>query len=154
MSLTIPRPRTQVPLDGGDSSCLYGRQRGGGGPDALELPVDAGRALLERPGVTTGPVAHDRAGGRLQLLVPEGSAEELPGLLAWLEWGDIELGLTARAAFDPREAAAWLRPPEPGREAELVDLVRLVSAAATECHRARLRRSAQICRTTQAFAFS
>ncbi|HEV7785611.1 MAG TPA: hypothetical protein VGQ28_09775, partial [Thermoanaerobaculia bacterium] len=87
-----------------------------------------------------------RERGCLQLLVPAGSAEELPGLLEWLEWGEIELGLTARTSYDPydpREAAVWLRPPEPGREADRVDLVRLVSSAATECHRARLRRTAR-----------
>ncbi|WP_171166471.1 SCO3374 family protein [Streptomyces sp. I05A-00742] len=54
---------------------------------------------------------------------------------------------------DPREAV-WLRPPRPGCEVEPTlpvtglggggrapDLVRLVSAAATECHRARLLRA-------------
>jgi hypothetical protein len=81
----------------------------------------------------------------MRFLVPPGSAEELPGLLEWLEWGGIELDLAALAAYAPREAAVWLRPP--GRECE-VDLVGLVSAAATECHRARLARA------TQPFAFS
>jgi hypothetical protein len=124
--------------------------------DALALAADAGLALLRRPGVRTGPVAFDMRSGRLRLLVPAGSADELPGLLEWLEWGDIELGLTALARYDPydpREAAVWLRPPEPGREADRVDLVRLVGAAATECHRARLRRTARMSRA-QPLAFS
>lgn len=124
--------------------------------DALVLAADPGLALLRRPDVRTGPVAYGRENGCLMLLVPAGSAEELPGLLEWLEWGDIELGLTARASYDPydpREAAVWLRPPESGREADRVDLVRLVSAAATECHRARLRSTARKSRA-QPLAFS
>lgn len=117
------------------------------------LAADAGLALLRRPGLRTGPVAYDGERGRVELLVPEGSAEELPGLLEWLEWGGIELDLSARTGYDPREAAVWLRPPEPGREADHVDLVRLVSAAATECHRTRLRRTARMC-PDQPLAFS
>lgn len=124
-----------------------------GSHDALVLAADAGLALLRRPGLRTGPVAYDRENGCVQLLVPEGSAEELPGLLDWLEWGGIELGLTGRAPYDPREAAVWLRPPESGRETDRVDLVRLVSAAATECHRARLRSTARKFRD-QPLAFS
>lgn len=124
--------------------------------DALVLEADPGLALLRRPDVRTGPVAYGRESGCLMLLVPAGSAEELPGLLEWLEWGDIELGLGARASYDPydpREAAVWLRPPGPGRDADRVDLVRLVGAAATECHRARLRLTAHMSRA-QPLAFS
>ena len=126
---------------------------GTAGYDALVLSAEAGLALLRRPGVRTGPVAFDGESGCVQLLVPRGSAEELPGLLEWLEWGGIELELAGRAAYDPREAAVWLRPPGPGREADRVDLVRLVSAAATECHRARLRSTARKSRD-QPLAFS
>ncbi|NGO71876.1 hypothetical protein [Streptomyces boncukensis] len=139
MTFAIPRPPAAAPL-----SAAQGPDGAGGtaGADALELPVDAGLALLRRRGVRTGPVAYDPARERVQLLVPGGSAEELPGLLEWLEWGGVGLALTARAAYDPREAAVWLRPPGPGREpagaGPAPDLVRLVSAAATECHRARL----------------
>ncbi|MEU9255894.1 SCO3374 family protein [Streptomyces sp. NPDC048270] len=136
--------------------------------DVLELPSDAGTALLRRP-VDTGPVA--LMGRRMRFLVAAGSAEELDGLLDWLEWGGVALDLTALGADGritapappgqppgPREAAVWLRPPEQGCEALLPalpgspgpgagpargpDLVRLVAAAATECHRARLRRRA------------
>ncbi|WP_169442423.1 hypothetical protein [Streptomyces sp. HNM0574] len=108
--------------------------------DALVLPADAGLALLRRRGLRTGPVTYDPVERCIQLLVPQDSAEELPGLLEWLEWSGIALELTARADFTPREAVVWLRPPGPDHEAGHVDLVRLVSAAATECHRAQLRR--------------
>ncbi|WP_327177199.1 SCO3374 family protein [Streptomyces sp. NBC_01335] len=135
--------------------------------DVLELPAAAGRAVLRRFG-RTGPVAV--AQGRMLLLVAAGSAEELPALLDWLEWGGIALDLvgigaggriTAPAphgAPGPCQpgAAFWLRPPEPPRGTDLFlpalagfgsrggdapDLVRLVDMAATECHRVRLRRS-------------
>ncbi|MDH2387548.1 SCO3374 family protein [Streptomyces sp. HNM0663] len=168
--------------------------------DVLELPSDAGAALLERTGLP-GPVA--LAGARVRLLVAPGAADELPGLLDWLEWSGVDLALTAlgaggRMAAPPppgwpapseravsRGAAVWLRPPEPGcamepllpalapfgpggglpggragvgsrGEAAAVrcpdrvgasdlaltpDLVRVVGVAATECFRARLRRT-------------
>ncbi|MFE9850818.1 SCO3374 family protein [Streptomyces sp. NPDC005576] len=135
--------------------------------DVLELPSAAGRAVLRRFG-RTGPVAVAR--GRLRLLVAAGSAEELPALLEWLEWGGIALDLVGIGAGGritapaphrlshrcPPGAALWLRPPEPPRGPDLLlpalagfgsrggdtpDLVRLVDMAATECHRVRLRRS-------------
>ncbi|MFE0270948.1 SCO3374 family protein, partial [Streptomyces sp. NPDC058992] len=141
MAFTLPAPR--VPPDDG-STRWYKNELGWAtaeGPpvrlitglrfDALQVPVDAGKALLRRCG-RTGPVA--RAGDRILLLVAAGSAEELPGLLDWLEWGGIGLELTAlgpggsvpapappgRAvpAGAPQGAAVWLRPPKPGREVE------------------------------------
>ncbi|KUJ67563.1 hypothetical protein ACZ90_27350 [Streptomyces albus subsp. albus] len=176
--------------------------------DVLELPADAGRAVLRRV-PRTGPVAVE--GRRMRLLVAAGSAEELPGLLDWLEWGGVPLELTAlgaggrmtapvppvsaaprlagaaatsrptgsaaevplqthsgpvadrSAGSSPQEAAVWLRPPEPGRRLEPAlpvagfggdggapDLARLVGAAATECHRARLLAAQR----TQPLAFS
>ncbi|WP_030199750.1 SCO3374 family protein [Streptomyces sp. NRRL S-87] len=101
--------------------------------DVLELPADAGYAVLRR-GVPTGPVA--LMGRRMRLLVAAGSADELPGLLEWLEWGGVALDLTALGAGgritapeppgpaggDPAGAAVWLRPPEPGCEALLPSL--------------------------------
>ncbi|MER6387426.1 SCO3374 family protein [Streptomyces sp. NPDC059382] len=179
---TVPHPRS--PSEDDAYASWYGRVLGwtlAGGPpaqlvtgtrfDVLELPADAGGRLLRMP-VDTGPVAV--MGRRMRFLVAPGSAEELDGLLDWLEWGPVALDLTAlgvggritapvppgRPQGGPQGAAVWLRPPEPGCEAFLPslsgtgqgagaglrgtgpDLVRLVAAAATECHRARLRRRA------------
>lgn len=134
--------------------------------DVLELPAEAGHAVLRR-GVRTGPVL--LSGTRMGLLVAAGGADELPGLLDWLEWGPVALDLTAVGAGgrvtapplpgapgDSPGAAVWLRPPEPRRAPEprlpalagfgssggdAPDLVRLVDAAATECHRVRLSRA-------------
>ncbi|MFI6686087.1 SCO3374 family protein [Streptomyces sp. NPDC050485] len=206
MALTVPAPR--APLDG-PLAQWYERELGwavSAGPpvqlltglrfDVLELPATAGFALLKRY-EHTGPVA--LMGRRMRLLVAAGSADELPGLLDWLEWGGVGLDLTAigaggriTAPLPPgrsgsQGAAVWLRPPEPGCEVEAclpaftgftessgftgitkgggagadgvsggpgnrsagspgsrsgraagLSLVRLVAAAATECHRARL----------------
>ncbi|MFG3285983.1 SCO3374 family protein [Streptomyces sp. NPDC048111] len=190
MALTVPQPRAS--LDGSLAQ-WYERALGwavSAGPpvqlltglrfDVLDLPASAGRALLERY-EPTGPVA--LMGRRMRLLVAAGSADELPGLLDWLEWGGVALDLRAIGAggrvtapvppgwTGPRGAAVWLRPPEPGCRVEErlpaitgfaqcggageegasgasrtvrsgraagLSLVRLVAAAATECHRARL----------------
>ncbi|MET8172734.1 SCO3374 family protein [Streptomyces clavifer] len=170
----VPPPRTAPESD--DRAQWYARVLGwataGDSPvrlltglrfDVLELPAAAGHAVLRRVG-RTGPVA--LAGQRMRLLVAAGSADELPGLLDWLEWGGIALDLNAigvgghiAAPVPPGGtertpgAALWLRPPEPHQEVEPLlpalaglgsrgggapDLVRLVDAAATECHRARL----------------
>ncbi|GGZ12472.1 hypothetical protein GCM10010387_00420 [Streptomyces inusitatus] len=178
----VPLPRPPVLGAGAPWARWYENVLGwavGGGPpaglltglrfDVLELPADAGAAVLRRTAVT-GPVA--LAGRRMRLLVAAGGAEELPGLLEWLEWGGIALGLTALGAggvmpappppgrAGSREAAVWLRPPVPGREVEPTlpaltpfgrgtgagrggcpDLVRLLDTVATECHRARLLRA-------------
>lgn len=177
-TVAVPRPR--LPPEGGAYAAWYERELGwtvlDGVParlatgirfDVLDLPCDAGAALLRRP-VATGPVA--LTGRRMRFLVAAGSADELDGLLDWLEWGGVALDLTALGeggritapappgtplGESPREAAVWLRPPEQGCEALLPalpgpgradgpargpDLVRLVATAATECHRARLRR--------------
>ncbi|MET7765076.1 SCO3374 family protein [Streptomyces sp. NPDC005393] len=69
----------------------------------------------------------------------------------------------APAVRGPQEAAVWLRPPEPGGGLEPTlpvtgfggdggapDLVRLVAAAATECHRARLLRARPLPRQRRA----
>ncbi|WP_328318915.1 SCO3374 family protein [Streptomyces sp. NBC_00388] len=180
MAFIVPSPRepadrTHAITGSGDTTLRWYESRLGwaalAGPpvrlltglrfDVLDLPSDAGFALLRRmPG--TGPVALD--GSRVRLLVAAGSADELPGLLDWLEWGGIALDLSAvgtggtiaaPALPGPcgvQGAARWLRPPEPGRDVEPAlpvfsrfgerggapDLVRLVEAAATECHRARM----------------
>jgi hypothetical protein len=145
MTLTIPQHRTPA----------------GGRPpgwDALDMPREAGLTVLARPGLQQGPAL--AADDRLLLLVPEGSAEELPGLLLWLEWDGVDLDLLARdslvlcdacavhdagdACVVPRGAARyWVRPPGNGSSTAptRTDLARLVSVAATECHRLRLARA-------------
>ncbi|WP_326698196.1 SCO3374 family protein [Streptomyces sp. NBC_01754] len=174
MASLVPPPRLSPEADG--CAQWYARELGwdtaGTSPvrlptglrfDVLDLPAAAGHAVLRRVG-RTGPVA--LAGRRMWLLVAAGSADELPGLLTWLEWGGITLDLTATGVGGhiaapvppgrtgcPPGAARWLRPPEPGRAVEPLlpasagvgtrggdapDLVRLVDAAATECQRARL----------------
>ncbi|MER6959243.1 SCO3374 family protein [Streptomyces sp. NPDC000618] len=110
--------------------------------DVLDVPVEAGLAALRRlaPG---SPVAV--RGDRMRLLVAAGCAEEVPGILQWLEWGALPLDLTALGAGalieapvpparnpargpgrDPglnrpgpvQGAAVWLRPPVAGCEVE------------------------------------
>ncbi|MFD5158107.1 SCO3374 family protein [Streptomyces hawaiiensis] len=63
--------------------------------DVLDVPAEAGHAALRRlaPG---SPVALH--GDRMRLLVAAGSAEELPGLLEWLDWGSLPLDLAAIGA--------------------------------------------------------
>ncbi|MEU8628691.1 SCO3374 family protein [Streptomyces sp. NPDC048669] len=189
MALTVPPPRT--PLPAGRDGRAGGEPRGGWaqwyeqelgwatagvapvrlltGPrfDALVVPAAAGHAALRRVG-RTGPVA--LMGERMSLLVAAGSADELPGLLDWLEWGPVALALTALGTGGritappppgrpgPPGAAVWLRPPWPlheqegepvlpalsgfgSRRGDTPDLVRLVDAVATECHRTRLTRA-------------
>ncbi|MET9434200.1 SCO3374 family protein [Streptomyces sp. NPDC006551] len=175
MAFTVPLPRP--PLEDGPA-WWYENELGWAtvdGPpvqlvtglrfDVLELPVAAGGAVLRRMGAATGPVALQ--GRRMRLLVAAGSADELPGLLDWLEWGGISLDLAmlgaggrmtapippGRSGSGAPGAAVWLRAPEPGREVEsslpalrtavrggaaAPCLVRLVAAAAAECHRVRL----------------
>ncbi|WP_416519671.1 SCO3374 family protein [Streptomyces achromogenes] len=101
--------------------------------DVLEMPAEAGARALRHlaPG---SPVI--LRGDRMELLVAPGSAEELPGLLEWLEWGPVCLDLRALGpggtleapapagpaggasgrAASAQGAAVWLRPPGPGRE--------------------------------------
>ncbi|MER6027496.1 SCO3374 family protein [Streptomyces sp. NPDC001851] len=109
--------------------------------DVLDVPAEAGAGALRHlaPG---SPVA--LRGDRMGLLLAAGSAEELPGLLDWLEWGAVALDLRVLGAGDAMEApvppvagragvtptrdgslagsvqgaAVWLRPPGPGGEVE------------------------------------
>jgi len=111
--------------------------------DVLEVPAEAGFSALRHLGPASPVVLQ---GERMRLLVAAGSTEELPGLLEWLEWGALDLDLTAtgtgghiEAPLPPGEvgtpgsrplplgrtgstgsqgAAVWLRPPEPGCEVE------------------------------------
>ncbi|MEU8622457.1 SCO3374 family protein [Streptomyces sp. NPDC048623] len=147
MAFTIPPPRT--PPDGGAAVARWYEHELGwpvsAGPpvqlvtglrfDVLELPATVGRGVLRQVGAATGPVA--LMGRRMRLLVAAGGAEELPGLLDWLEWGGISLDLamlgtdgrmtapvppgwrpTGRSGSGAPGAAVWLRAPEPGREVE------------------------------------
>jgi hypothetical protein len=132
--LTVPLPRR--PLDSDDPDCpddradrirgWYENELGWatvpGEPvrllvgerfDVLDVPAEAGLAALRRlaPG---SPVA--ARGDRLRLLVAAGGAEEVPGILRWLEWGALPLDLTAIGAGGRIEAPL---PPDqnPGRHA-------------------------------------
>lgn len=118
--------------------------------DVLEVSAETGRAALERlgrPGVLGRGFPVALGNGRMRLLVAAGSAEELPGLLEWLDWGALGLDLVAIGAGGLMDApcppgavaggdagptarplplgrggsqgaAVWLRPPEPERGAE------------------------------------
>ncbi|MEU0603839.1 SCO3374 family protein [Streptomyces sp. NPDC006393] len=77
--------------------------------DVLDVPVEAGRAALRHLGAAS-PVAVHR--DRMRLLVAAGSAEELPGLLEWLEWSAVDLDLVALGAGTLTEAP---RPPFAGQ---------------------------------------
>ncbi|MFE2100584.1 SCO3374 family protein [Streptomyces sp. NPDC059468] len=110
--------------------------------DVLDVPAGAGAAALRHlaPGSAVA-----LWGDRMRLLLAVGSAEELPGLLEWLQWGALALDLRvlgagglmeaplpperARSGAQPlldgpradgclQGAAFWLRPPGPGGEAE------------------------------------
>nr|WP_235787051.1 SCO3374 family protein [Streptomyces mutabilis] len=77
------------------------RLRAGVRFDVLDVPAGAGHAALERlerpgTGLPGFPVA--LRGERMLLLVAAGGADELPGLLEWLEWGSLPLDLRAVGA--------------------------------------------------------
>ncbi|MET8101615.1 SCO3374 family protein [Streptomyces sp. NPDC005236] len=76
--------------------------------DVLEVPAEAGFPALRHLGPGSPVALH---GERMRLLVAAGSAEELPGLLDWLEWGALALDLTAIGADGSIEAPP---PPDPG----------------------------------------
>ncbi|MEV7320247.1 SCO3374 family protein [Streptomyces sp. NPDC093970] len=75
--------------------------------DVLDVPAAAGAKALRHLGPGS-PVALQ--GDRMRLLVAAGSAEELPGLLEWLEWGPLALDLRALGADGRMDAPAR---PEP-----------------------------------------
>ncbi|MEU0846818.1 SCO3374 family protein [Streptomyces flaveolus] len=105
--------------------------------DVLDVPAVAGHEALRRQ-ADGFPVA--LRGERMLLLVAAGGADELPGLLDWLEWGSLALDLRAVGAgglmdapLPPESrpagpssppsghdasqgAAVWLRPPGTGSE--------------------------------------
>ncbi|MFF7335253.1 SCO3374 family protein [Streptomyces sp. NPDC008150] len=149
---TVPAPRRPLPPGAAGGRDWYERVLGWptapGEPvrlvtgrrfDVLDVPAEAGRAALRHLGPASPVMAR---GGRTLLLVAEGTADELPGLLRWLEWGDLPLDLRAlgagalveappapppgagavlppaRGRSGPQGAAVWLRPPDPGCEVE------------------------------------
>lgn len=69
--------------------------------DVLDVPAPAGAKALRHLG-SGSPVA--LRGDRMRLLVAAGSAEELPGLLDWLEWGALALDLRALGAHGRMDA--------------------------------------------------
>ncbi|MEV7340358.1 SCO3374 family protein [Streptomyces sp. NPDC093544] len=79
--------------------------------DVLDVPAEAGYAALRHLGPGS-PVAlhsgHGARGERMRFLVAAGSADEVPGLLDWLEWGALTLDLGAIGAGGSIEAP---RPP-------------------------------------------
>ncbi|MDW4906986.1 SCO3374 family protein [Streptomyces sp. ADMS] len=109
--------------------------------DVLTVPAQAGDAALRHRGRSRAPGSPVAlSGDRMLLLVAAGSADELPGLLDWLEWGRLTPDLGAIGAgghieaprppgfpvtadcspgcspgrTNPQGAAVWLRPPETG----------------------------------------
>lgn len=85
--------------------------------DVLDVPFEAGRAGLRHlaPG---SPVAVQ--GDRMRLLLAAGSADEVPGVLDWLEWGGLPLDLAAIGAGGAMDAPP---PPGPGAPADVVRLL-------------------------------
>lgn len=110
----VPLPRRPLAPGGDDARLWYedalGWPTAPGPPlrlvlgvrfDVLDVPAEAGCAALEHLGRSGAlgrgfPVVLH--GGRMRLLVAAGSAEELPGLLEWLDWGGLELDLAAVGA--------------------------------------------------------
>ncbi|WP_037859010.1 SCO3374 family protein [Streptomyces sp. NRRL F-5065] len=110
--------------------------------DVLDVPAEAGHATLDRTGPAAPAFPVAVRGGRMLLFVSAGGAEELPGLLEWLEWGSLALDLTAVGAGGlvdappppgtgsagrppltgddggAQGAARWLRPPDPAHDVE------------------------------------
>ncbi|MBT2421691.1 hypothetical protein J7F01_30080 [Streptomyces sp. ISL-22] len=94
--------------------------------DVLDVPAEAGRAALRH--LTPGsPVAV--RGDRLRLLVAAGSAQEVPGVLDWLEWGALPLDLTALGEGDLMEAPL---PPDQGPAMAVRPLERAGPAASAD----------------------
>lgn len=116
--------------------------------DVLDVPAEAGFAALRHRGQTRAPRSPVAlSDDRMLLLVAAGSADELPGLLDWLEWGRLTPDLRAIGAggdieaplplgprgqpgppvatgdspgrTNPQGAAVWLRPPESGCGTEI-----------------------------------
>ncbi|CAL9517307.1 SCO3374 family protein [Streptomyces sp. enrichment culture] len=85
--------------------------------DVLDVPAEAGLAALRHLG-SGSPVAV--CADRIWLLVAAGSAEELPGVLDWLEWGTLAPDVVPIGAGGviPAPAPPRHRAGAPGRTAE------------------------------------
>ncbi|MFF9097269.1 SCO3374 family protein [Streptomyces sp. NPDC014776] len=83
--------------------------------DVLDVPAEAGLAALRHLGPSSPVAALD---GRLWLWLAPGSAEELPGLLEWLEWGPLASSLDLRPLGPGTSVRAPL-PAEPLRTSGL-----------------------------------
>ncbi|MFE3167432.1 SCO3374 family protein [Streptomyces sp. NPDC059224] len=79
--------------------------------DVLDVPAPAGAKALRHLGPGS-PVALQ--GDRMLLLVAAGSAEEVPGLLDWLEWSALALDLRALGAHGLMDAPARPEPVSTG----------------------------------------
>ncbi|MEV7124823.1 SCO3374 family protein [Streptomyces sp. NPDC093260] len=71
--------------------------------DLLDVPLEAGIAALRHLGPGS-PAAVQ--GDRMRLPVAVGAADELPGLLEWLEWGVLDPGLVGLGAGTLMDAPA------------------------------------------------
>ncbi|WP_406007498.1 SCO3374 family protein [Streptomyces sp. NBC_00637] len=130
--LTVPLPRRPLDPDGPDAPAdlirgWYENELGWptvpGEPvrllvgerfDVLDVPAEAGLAALRRL-APDSPVA--LWGDRMRLLVAAGGAEEVPGILRWLEWGALPLDLTAIGAGELVEAPLPPSGESPGEDA-------------------------------------
>ncbi|MFC1418294.1 hypothetical protein [Streptacidiphilus cavernicola] len=107
--------------------------------DLVDTPLAPGLAALERMrrrSRPTGPFAV--RGDRLLVLLPPGSAADVPVLLHWLGWGHLEGVLVPRQ----RAAEPWMAPQrggEPDQDAlRAEELPRLLDTFADACARALL----------------
>ncbi|MFC1410643.1 hypothetical protein ACEZCY_17045 [Streptacidiphilus sp. N1-12] len=107
--------------------------------DLVEAPLGAGLAALERMrrrSRPTGPVTV--CGDRLLVLLPPGSAADVPVLLHWLGWGHLEGVLVPRQ----RAAEPWMGldgEPSTGAALRTEELPRILDTFADACARALLR---------------
>ena len=115
--------------------------------DLVDAPLGAGLAALERMrrrSRPTGPFAV--SGDRLLVLLPPGSAADVPALLHWLGWGHLEGVLVPRQ----RAAEPWMdldAEPSAGSALRTEELPRLLDTFADACARALLENSPGVSRS-------
>ena len=107
--------------------------------DLVDAPLDAGLAALERMRRRSRPTGPSTVcGDRLLVLLPPGSAADVPALLHWLGWGHLEGVLVPRQ----RAAEPWMEPAagQPaGSALRAEELPCLLDTFADACARALLR---------------